>query len=117
MIWNYIGSIVSFIWTFALFKIGRKDKNKVVFYSLLYLPLLIPFFVGLIVFPTVYVDVFNMLNLSVWFLILLIALIVERVAWGFTLKLVSGNDELVWFYFVYYIPLFGWLLYRATKLR
>ena len=115
MIWTIIGLLLSFAWIFLLFKIGQKKDNAFLFFLLLYAPVLIPLLIIGIINPGFFASLFAVL--STWAVIVLLAVIFERLAWGVTLREISGNDELVWFYIAYSIPLIGWLLYRVTKIR
>lgn len=115
MIGSIISLLISIAWAYMLFRIGMKKKNTTLFYVLLYAPMVLPLLISVVIFTSVFTSIVNVFG--AWALILLITLAFERVAWGITLREISGNDELVWFYVVYYIPLFGWLLYRLTKIR
>jgi hypothetical protein len=101
MIVAIISGLVSLIYTFAIFKVGVSD-SKGTFFTLLYLPY--------ILLITAYV-----LSMEILWVFLAI-FVIERIIWGATLKEISGEDQLVWFYLVYYVP-FLWIFYWATKIR
>lgn len=115
------GFILSLMWAVILFKLGSGKKNRTMaFYLLLYAPLIISMIASWMiwwVFIMGWMSVTGML-VHVWVLVLAILLyLAERVIWGITAREVAGRDKLVWFFIVLYIPLFGWILYRATEAR
>lgn len=105
-------------WIYFLFRIGQKKDYGMLFFTLLYLPLLLPFivvaFLSFGAFSTI-LALFT--KLSLWSIILVGVLILEKIAWGVTLKEISGEDKLVWFYIAYIIPFFGWFFYRIVNIR
>ena len=104
LFFTIISLVLSIIWALALFVIGQTKKRKDwLFYAVLYAPVIF----GLIY----YWSVFSALGA-----LLLIIFAIERIAWGTTAREASGEDKLVWFLVILFIPLLGWLLYRATKL-
>jgi len=113
MIWeSIIGIVLSLGWIYLLFHLGSKDKDTI-FYTLIYLPLLPGILLFAILFPLIIANLLTMFN--VWAIILLIVFVAERLAWGLTLKEISGEKKLVWFYIAYSVPFLGWFLYQITK--
>lgn len=103
-------------WIFLLFRLGQKGDNTVLFYVLLYAPWVLV----LLAFVALANSVSGLLSLVGWnpLLILLVAVfIMERGFWGYTLKEIAGEDELVKFYLVYPIPLLGWMVYWGVRIR
>lgn len=103
-------------WIFLLFRLGQKGDNTVLFYVLLYAPWVLV----LLALVALANSVSGLLSLVGWnpLLILLVAVfIMERGFWGYTLKEIAGEDELVKFYLVYPIPLLGWMVYWGVRIR
>ncbi len=112
--WIIVSLLFLLLWGFMLFEIGKMDETKVLFYLMLYLPIALPVLLSFILAPMTVMGV--LISLSSWAIILLLVMIIEKIAWGVTLREISGEDQMVWFYLSYIIPLF-WILYRVTKLR
>ena len=111
MIIEIISIIFSFLWIYLLFWIGQ-GKKQLLFYLLLYLPYIF-MIVPLFIFPSIFITIVT--TLSSWFLIIIIAMIGERILWGMSLKDASGQDKLVWFYLIFFFPLIGWMAYWGTQ--
>ena len=106
-----VSLIASLVWGLILFWIGQKKRNTAIFYTLLYGPIAVGIIMALIA------GQISFSIASIWSLILIVSIIAEKIMWGITLKHASGEDELIWFYVVLIIPLFGWILYWLTKVR
>ncbi len=104
------GIIVSILWTMLLFKIGQsKKKVSKWFYPLLYAPLVISAIMYL-AGPATFAGLFGL-----WIMVTILAVTLERFIWGITLKKVSGEDKMGWFFVIMYLPIFGWMIYYITE--
>lgn len=114
-----MGFIVSLAWAVLLFILGRSKKDRTGwFYLVLYIPVVMSIItVGLL--WALGVSLFGgLIGLHTIIIAVTIFLyVVERIMWGLTAREVAGKDKLIWFFLVIYVPLFGWLLYRATEAR
>lgn len=111
LLYMILALVLSAAWVFVLFKTGQSRKQKLLFWVLVYVPVALSILWSLLTTPEMFIA------FGAWSFLVLIAFVGERLAWGFTLKVAAGEDELVWFYIIYWVPLFGWFLYRVTKLR
>jgi len=48
-------------------------------------------------------------------LIILLVFVLERFMWAISLKSASGEDDMAWFFVIFYLPIIGWMLYYITK--
>lgn len=103
------------IWTYVLFRTGQSRGRTALFYVLLYAPLVLGTLWNIIVAPEAILAFFGILG--AWGIIAILIFALERIGWGFTLKEISGEDRLVWFYIAYWVPFFGWFLYRLVNIR
>lgn len=106
--------IVSGLVIFLLFVLGQNDKRKWLFYSIVWFPFLIVGLWMLLISPLGSIAL--LVSLPLGLKLILGAIIIERIGWGITLREISGEDRLVWFYIAATVPLFGWLLYRVVRL-
>ena len=107
MIATGIAAAISALYGMLLFNFGKSKKrnSNVWFYALITLPTLI---------PSAYI-VYKLFASFAWPLFWLSVIVfAERSAWTLTLKEAAGRDKAAWFIIIYYVPLFGWLMYRIT---
>jgi hypothetical protein len=99
-------------WIYGLFLLGKANSDF--FYYMLYAPII---FILLLMSVTSLESVLSLIySLESWTLILVLLTVVERIAWGITLKEIAGEDKLIWFYLTYTTP-FMWFIYRIVKIR
>lgn len=114
-----IGVIAGFIFICAvfvyaylawLFSLARSKKDrKDLFFLVLYAPYVLTI-IGLLVF------VFSGAGLGLWGLILLFALVIERIIWGISLYEVAGNGDIAWFVMIFFLSPMLWIVYQVQKI-
>lgn len=90
----------------------KKRGSKKWFYIALYAPY-IPAMIAVVMLGSLaLIGVFGW-----WVLVVLLVIAAERVLWGMTVYEVAAQDKLITFVLVFLVPVFGWLIYRATQWR
>lgn len=105
--------VVNIVIGYILWVLGKKDKHTVPFYliSIGFQMVQLALLAILAIFAS------TLFSLPLFLLIIVLVLVAaERIAWAVALREVAGDDRLGWFIVIYSIPLFGWLLYRFTRL-
>lgn len=117
MIFTIISIIIALAWAGFLFWLGQSKKKNATawFYTVLFAPTVIGTIVGFLTDSATYQAAAQVMG--PWFIVILALVGVERILWAFSLKDAAGEDRLVWFYVIFFVPLIGWLLYRATQIR
>ncbi|MFB5623320.1 MAG: hypothetical protein ACE5RP_00165 [Nitrosopumilus sp.] len=107
------GFILSMLFAIMLFSFAQSKKK--VLNTLFWIISLLP----TALFILAVISLINAFGTSksIFFIGILFTIIVlERIMWALALNESAGEDKVIWFLIIYYVPLFGWLIYRITKL-
>ena len=105
------GTILSLLYGLLLYFIGksRKDHTK-----LFYVVAGVPILFGLLSSLAYASQLIGQIGIG-WIFVIFLMLVSERAVWVITLRKVSGEKRIAWFFIILFIPLLGWLLYWVTE--
>lgn len=111
-IWLILGLALIVAIPLLFFYIGLAER-KVLFFTLLNVDL-IPF--ALLVFLSVFSIIANIWSLlSSYAFVVVLVYLANRVVRSIAMYDAASNDKLAWVYVIFYLPVFGWIIYYATK--
>jgi len=106
-----VGIIVSIVWGIILYEIGKSKRDyDLVFYFLLYSPVCLDLFISILANLQFLLQLSIVINLAI-----ILCVLIERIIWGITLRKVSGESKLSWFFIILLAPLVGWMFYWVTE--